>query len=68
MLLQVLVSLGEALCFWRFYLSLLATLLACLLLTAVMPEGAPVWPACVPVVMIGVGLGAFWQLRASKAP
>ncbi len=66
MLLQVLVALGEALSFWRFYLSLLATLLACLLLSAVLPEGAPVWLACAPVVVIGVGPGSLWQLRASK--
>lgn len=68
MLLQVLAVLGEALSFWRFCLSLLVTLLACLLLAAVLPDGAPVWPACAPVVVIGVGLGAVWQLRASKAP
>ena len=66
MLLEVLVALGEALSFWRFYLSLLATLLACLLLSAVLPEGAPVWLACAPVVVIGVGAGSLWQLRASK--
>ncbi|MBX3711753.1 MAG: hypothetical protein KF800_07315 [Lysobacter sp.] len=67
-LLQVIVALGEVLFMWRFYACLLATLLACLLLAAVLPEGALVWVACAPVVVIGVGLGAFWQLRASKVP
>lgn len=66
MLLQALVALGEALFLWRFYLSLLATLLVCLLLAAVLPEGATLWLACAPVVVVGVWAGAFWQLRASK--
>lgn len=66
MLLQVLVALGEVLFMWRFYASLLATLLACLLMSAVLPEGAPVWVACAPVVVVGVAAGALWQLRASK--
>lgn len=65
-LLQVLVALGEALFLWRFYLGLLATLLACLLLSMVLPEGAPFWVACAPVVVIGMGLGSLWQVRASK--
>lgn len=66
MLLHVLLALGEALFLWRFYLSLLATLLACLLLAAVLPEGATLWLACAPVVVIGAGLGSLWQLRASE--
>lgn len=66
-LLQLLAVLGEALFLWRFYLSLLATLLACLLLSMVLPEGAPFWLACAPVVVIGVGLGSLWQMRASKS-
>lgn len=67
MLLQVLVALCEVLFLWRFYVSLLATLLACLLLSMVLPEGPPFWVACAPVVVIGVGAGAFWQMRASKS-
>lgn len=66
MLLQALLALGEVVFLWRFYLSLLATLLACLLLAAVLPEDATLWLACAPVVVIGAGLGALWQLRASK--
>lgn len=65
-LLQLLAVLVDTLLYWRMYSVFLATLLACLGLMAVLPEGPAQWLVCTPLAVGGIALGFVWQFRALK--
>lgn len=65
-LLQLLAVLVDGLLYWRMYSGFLATLVICLGVTALLPDGLAQWLACTPLAVAGIGLSFLWQLRASK--
>jgi hypothetical protein len=66
-LVQLLAVLADGLLYWRMYSVFLATLLACLGVMALVPDGLAQWLVCTPVAVAGIALGFVWQYRASIA-
>lgn len=67
-LLQLLAVLVDVLLYWRMYSGFLATLVVCLGVMALVPDGLGQWLVCTPLAVAGVALSFVWQFRASKAP
>jgi hypothetical protein len=65
-LLQLLAVLVDALLYWRMYSGFLVTLVVCLGVMALVPDGLAQWLLCTPLAVAGIALGFVWQFRASK--
>jgi hypothetical protein len=65
-LLQLLAVLVDALLYWRMYSGFLVTLVVCLGVMALVPDGLAQWLLCTPLAVAGIALSFVWQFRASK--
>lgn len=65
-LVDFVLSLGELLLSWRFYVGLALTPAICWLVVALAPQSAE-WFVAIPVGLVGVFLSFRWQIRADES-
>lgn len=65
-LLELLVVVIEVFCHWRLTISFLAGLIPAITLQSYFPDSPWTWFISIPMVVVGAGIGAWWQMHSQK--